>query len=222
MRAVVWSGFGMWRSIGACGYVAAALLAGGCTVMSESECRSANWEVVGERDGREGREWSQLARYYDACSAVGVTPDPDEYRAGYDRGLESYCTPNRGYSEGRGGMSYHGVCPPGLEPDFLDAYQSGVTVGQAASHVQQVEYDIDDAKGRIEDLKREIDRPAKKDDSGEEKAMTAEEREAKSRELGRLEGKLRQLRDQRVQAQALYQIVAADARRKGYPEPFIF
>ena len=84
----------------------AALLCG-CAVMSESECVTADWHAVGERDGRDGRVVAHLEKYYDACAQFGVYPDDEAYREGREQGLTVYCTEDSGYPGGpyRAGLS---------------------------------------------------------------------------------------------------------------------
>ena len=91
----------------------AALLCG-CAAMSESECVTADWHAVGERDGRDGRVMAHLEKYYDACAQFGVYPDDEAYREGREQGLTVYCTEDSGYQEGRIGQGYRGsVSGPG-------------------------------------------------------------------------------------------------------------
>ena len=41
------------------------------------------------------------------------------------KGARLYCVPEKGYSEGRRGSAYNGICPVDLEPRFLRAYRDG-------------------------------------------------------------------------------------------------
>lgn len=216
------------RRSGLLAALCAALPAGGCAVMSESECVNADWYAVGEQDGRAGRQPSRIARYHDACAQYGVTPSRTEYEAGRDRGLDFYCTEFNGYQVARGGSRYQGVCPPGLEPYFMDGYNVGEQVWRAVDRVRQVEYRMDEERDRIRDLKREIARlespgdPDREDrqDSRDSAAGDAEAIRDKYRELGRAEGALERLDDELLGAVIDYRRAADAARRRGFPEDY--
>jgi hypothetical protein len=48
-----------------------------------------------------------------------------------------YCTQDRGFSVGRAGSSYAGVCPPGPERGFLVGYADGQLVHAAEDRLSQ-------------------------------------------------------------------------------------
>lgn len=136
----------MWRY--AFAFCAAAGL-GGCATMSQDECLSADWESVGYEDGSNGEEASRIGKHRKACSEYGVTPDLISYKLGRERGLELYCTPHKGFTEGRSGDKYHGVCPAHLEAAFVDAYTHG-------RRIHGLEDDIGDAERRISSIHARI------------------------------------------------------------------
>ena len=88
-----------------------ALALGGCASLSESECADADWEQIGYRDGAGGASGQRIAAHAKACAEYGVTVDQDTWRAGYDRGIDSYCTPANAVRDGLSGAMYSGVCP---------------------------------------------------------------------------------------------------------------
>jgi hypothetical protein len=47
----------------------------GCASISADECRSANWQDIGIRDGANGQPEEYLIQHSTACAKVGVTPD---------------------------------------------------------------------------------------------------------------------------------------------------
>jgi hypothetical protein len=59
-----------------------ALLAG-CAAMSDSECRSANWYALGERDALSYGLRPQIDQYAHQCSRHGVQPSEKDYMAGW-------------------------------------------------------------------------------------------------------------------------------------------
>ncbi len=199
-----------------------ASLLGGCAVMSESECLTADWHAVGERDGRDGRAMAHLEKYYDACAQFGIYPDDDAYREGRELGLTYYCTEDGGYREGRIGQGYRGVCPVTLEPYFLDGYNLGISVRQALESVHRVDYGIDSAKEEIKRLEEQIEEL----ESDGEESSKAEDRAVADRlkdmyrELGGLEAELERLRDEKVYAIVAYRRAVDLARSRGFHEPY--
>lgn len=208
--------------------VALALLGGGCSVMSESECLNADWRAVGEREGRSGSTRERLSRYIEACSQYGVIPDSRQYEAGYARGLTAYCTEDNGYREGREGGRYRRVCPAALEPGFLEGYDMGALVRYNLDNVRQMEMRIADVRSGIRKLEREIrELEAAQESGGEDKQESEggdliERLKGKSRELGRLEGSLEPLLDEKARAIAEYRLAVDVARHMGFAEPYFY
>ena len=60
----------------------AALAAGGRATLSEDECRSADWNQIGRRDGLRGSPAARLEEHIGACSKLGIRPDAAQYTAG--------------------------------------------------------------------------------------------------------------------------------------------
>ena len=195
----------------------------GCAAMSESECLSADWYAVGERDGRDGRPAAQLDRYYDACAKFGVHPNNSAYLDGRDRGLTFYCTADTGYEEGRFGGNYRGVCPPISESSFLQGYDMGRSVRQAAESVQRIEFEIEAAREEIRSLEREIDRvesPDHADASSKGDEAATDRLHDMHRQIGHLEADIEALQDDRVYAIVEYRRAADHARSMGFHEDY--
>lgn len=144
----------------------------GCTTLSQGECLTGDWYTVGRDDGSRGLQRSRLFEHHKACAEYGVRPDPVAYDAGRQAGLLRYCTPDRGFNEGRDGDAYRNVCPLETERGFLAGYRSGKI--------------IHDAEEALDDVEREISsREYKLDDDDEE--LTKDERARLVRELRDLE-----------------------------------
>ena len=208
----------------------AVLLTGGCAVMSESQCRNADWYLVGEQDGRAGETPARLSKYYETCAEYGITPDRDEYTAGYEQGLTYYCTAQNGYQQGRGGWQYQGVCPQRAEINFMTGYQLGVSVRSAAENVERIERRISTFEEDVRNLKQEIDKaesPPDSDDTVKDKkapadTATSNALKEKYRDLGRLEGTLEELLERKRRAIPRYRIAVDEARRKGFFEAYAY
>lgn len=127
----------------------AALAVSGCATMNEQECVTADWETVGYEDGADGRDADRIGQHRRACADHGVAPDLVAYEQGRERGLERYCTASRGFSEGKSGTSYKGVCPVHLEDAFLTAYNDG-------KRLHDLEEGIDDAESRMSTVRSRL------------------------------------------------------------------
>lgn len=69
---------------------ASVFLASGCMTMSESECRTANWEQVGQQDGIAHGIRPRIDQLRDQCRAYGVVPDEEKYMTGWRYGYAEY------------------------------------------------------------------------------------------------------------------------------------
>lgn len=116
--------------------VAAALLGAlaltGCTstggnlFATKTNCAALDWGGIGFEDGSNGRSVAEFDRRVAACQPGGPPPNRTAYMTGRESGLRSYCTAERGYSEGYSGREYYGVCPVELAGTFQDGYLKGI------------------------------------------------------------------------------------------------
>jgi hypothetical protein len=60
-----------------------ALLLSGCTALGDSECRTANWYEIGERDALLYGLRPQIDQYAYQCSKHAVQASEKEYMAGW-------------------------------------------------------------------------------------------------------------------------------------------
>ncbi|MGI0118088.1 DUF2799 domain-containing protein [Zooshikella sp. RANM57] len=132
------------------------LLINGCSVMTESECRMADWHTVGFEDGTQGYLSSRIGVYRKDCSDYSVVPDLEAYQAGYQLGLQRYCTESRGYAEGEQGKQYKGVCPGSLETRFLSGYQRGYNVYQARQRWYAIKQRLSALRQDLNSLRTEL------------------------------------------------------------------
>ena len=115
---------------------AAGLALTGCATISQEACLQGDWTGIGFKDGQAGRPQSRLDDHAKACAKTGVSPDPAPYFAARAQGLRLYCTPDRGFHEGRQGHSYAGVCPEPAAGDFLVAYADGRLLHDAETRLR--------------------------------------------------------------------------------------
>src|SRR6476646_7256567 len=90
------------------------MLLAGCASLDRGECLNANWYAIGVEDGARGQPLERLGVHRRACAEYAVAPDAERYVAGRNEGLKSFCTYERGFSQGRGGHAYSGACPANL------------------------------------------------------------------------------------------------------------
>ena len=72
------------------------LLAAGCASMSDTECRTSDWQTLGWNDALSGNR-PRIDLYAEQCSRFGVKPDEKQYMAGWGPGYNEW---NRRVSRG--------------------------------------------------------------------------------------------------------------------------
>lgn len=134
-----------------------------CATMSKDECRHADWYLKGLEDGNKGYSESRIVEHGKACARVSVSPDVKDYSDGHKKGARLYCVPEKGYSEGRNGSTYNGICPPELENNFLRAYRDGKelytiqrNMDSLATELNSNELRINNNYDQMAQLKRDI------------------------------------------------------------------
>lgn len=151
-----------WRSLFAC--LAVACLAS-CASLSEDQCRMGQWQKIGEADGASGQSPDRLMAHSEACADFGVTPVPEEYLAGHQRGLLYYCTSRNAVREGLAGRSYRGVCPLEVDQAFAGLHDHAYAVYRARQDVDAIERDIRD---RERERRSDKTSPERRKEIGEE------------------------------------------------------
>ncbi|WP_051304626.1 DUF2799 domain-containing protein [Chitinilyticum litopenaei] len=138
-----------------------------CAALSERECRQANWQALGLRDGQLGKP-VQLQAYAEACRELGITPVAADYHRGRDLGLQAYCTPERGYRAGLAGETNHNVCPAASQAGFLRAYLQGRDRYLQLRDINALENRL---LGARHDVRKLEDRLARTSDDGERRRL---------------------------------------------------
>lgn len=128
------------------------LVTGGCATMNQSECTTADWDMIGMGDGSRGYLESYIDNHRRACAKFGVTPDLSDYRAGHSQGIIQFCTERNGFALGRSGTNYNGACPADLEPTFLEAYSIGREIRQASHKIGRISSSIKAKQQEIEKI----------------------------------------------------------------------
>jgi hypothetical protein len=136
--------------------VATVLGLSGCASMSADECAVSDWRTIGFEDGAQGYTADRLGNHRKACAKHGVAPDFEAYQAGRSEGLRQYCQPSRGFNLGAGGGRYNGVCPGDMEPDFVDAFNTGHQLYNLRASVNSANYQIGARRAELERSEKRI------------------------------------------------------------------
>lgn len=118
------------------------LLLGGCAAVSREQCQAGDWTALGETDGATGHPSDRLSKIAEDCGRYSITPDSSAYMAGWHKGVQTYCTPENGFSLGRQGRKASAICPPALNADFEPAYDLGHRLWAAEDRIGEIEADI--------------------------------------------------------------------------------
>jgi hypothetical protein len=173
-----------------------------CASISEEECLAADWYSIGVEDGAKGYPITRIGNYRKDCAEVGVAPDAEQYQAGRLVGLDSFCTYDRGYAEGKRGARNRSVCPPGpLAEEFAQGYDAGHYVYEVNRNIRNLEHNLADVRDEIAQIRTDLDNGYRTDSSGKKQTLNKYERDALyerllalGKEEGRLEGELAALR----------------------------
>ncbi len=131
----------------------AALILSSCASLTKQECVVADWHSIGERDGAAGRPLSYFNRHVDACKKTTAQPDHAGWQAGHRFGARRFCTPQNGLKAGNAGKTYHNICSPDQQRDFLPAFELGKERYNLLSQRRQLANELDSNRNEITRLK---------------------------------------------------------------------
>ena len=129
-----------------------------CSVMTEQQCKTANWSNLGYLDGSQGASADQFSQRSSACSEYNVHPNFNQYQVSYQKGLTTYCTENNGFYVGSNGRFYHGVCPQTTSAAFLYGYHQGKQLFTLKNNITQVEQTLQSAQYDEEQQQQRLNR----------------------------------------------------------------
>lgn len=112
----------------------------GCATLNESECRTANWEIIGLEDGSRGKPSSYIGNHRQACAEHNVSPDLSAYLRGHKQGLRQYCTYDNGLKAGMNGAKNANVCTGSLKPEYTRGYRQGMRLYRVSDQIHQMEH----------------------------------------------------------------------------------
>ena len=124
--------------------------------MNESECRNADWRMIGLEDGVNGKLTSYIGKHRTACAKHDIVPDIVTYQQGYSEGVKQYCTEVKGFEVGKKGTNYNGVCPPESEMFFLEGYHFGLKLHTVNKKIKKLSSAINSKQKQVEKIKKEV------------------------------------------------------------------
>jgi hypothetical protein len=133
------------------------LFVSGCATMSKDECKQADWYLKGVDDATQGFALDRVVEHGKACARINIVPDMKDYREGHDKGARLYCVPEKGYSEGRKGAAYNGICPLAAEDKFLRAYRDGQELYNIQYRMDAMRNQISNSSSQINNRYNDID-----------------------------------------------------------------
>jgi hypothetical protein len=136
--------------------ISISLFVSACATLNKSECRHADWQIIGLEDGSRGRPISYISKHRKACAEHGVSPDLTRYQDGHAAGLTQFCTAEMGFAQGKRGRHYNGVCPAELRGDFLYGYERGRELYLLQKEINQINSYIKNNETLLESMQTSI------------------------------------------------------------------
>ena len=123
-----------------------------CATLNESECKVANWEIIGLEDGNKGRNSSYIGEHRKACADYNIQPDLNAYRKGHAVGMRQFCSEQNGYQQGLSGQTNNHFCPNDLAAGFQRGHQRGYSVYQMGAQLNHLKGSIDSHIHELEEI----------------------------------------------------------------------
>jgi len=95
-----------------------------CASLSEKDCKNANWQDIGRKDGLRGSSSDRLASHREACAEYGISPVDSEYQSGFSVGNNEYCI-NKGKSDGKAGREGKTPSTCGTSKNYKSSFSEG-------------------------------------------------------------------------------------------------
>lgn len=184
------------------GWLIMALMAAGalsgCETMSPEECRYANWNDVGLRDGLAGKPVGLLDERVKSCAKAGMPVDTRQYLGGRELGLRTYCQLDHAVPLGLNGDAYLGVCPPPIDVEFRRRYQMAYAVHDLRARVEQLDRRAERQQHELREIDLDEDKQLKAAGKDEDRQRIHHDADERRRHLrGEMHDLDRNLRDAR-------------------------
>lgn len=199
----------MFRSLAL--VIISAFVLAGCATLNKDECLTADWYQIGYEDGARGYPDTRISSHREACAKHGVSPNFRDYQDGHAEGVINFCTPRNGFSQGKNGYQYAGICPPSLEGGFLDGYDAGREIYAVTSSIRNFESEQRRNENEISNMQREINDKTtlmlSDEATVEQRYQLNQEISQMQQDLGGLEERNRQLIVELAEAQAKLRVL---------------
>ena len=136
--------------------LASALSLVACQVMTETQCQSANWALLGSQDGERGYS-SRFGERMESCAKHGITlqqRDQQQYQMTYQQGIQRYCQPDNIYRLALNGQGSIHACPTLL-------YQRLKPLHDSATRVYENQQEIESYRKQLKDIDNDSKMSAK-------------------------------------------------------------
>lgn len=190
------------------------LFLSGCQTISRDQCQAEDWAGMGKADAASGFAMDRFDVIAKDCGSYGINPDPEEYEAGWKKGVLLYCKPLNGFNRGRAGDGLSQICPPELAGPMSSAYKLGRQIYDARSDLRRVERRVTDNKKRISDILDKLERLDCDELDGDDRSDCRRERRELKSEMERKRLELDDLRWKVRDAQSEYDETVKRINRK--------
>ncbi len=142
--------------------------------ISNDECARESAYEIGysaamDNADREGR----YARVSKICMKQERAIERREYLEGFTAGSADFCQPGEGYSWGRRGLGYNGIC---ANPEFDVAYQSGLQEYQKEKRSDEIRVRLSVIRDRLTSIADALSNGRKIDDKSRSNLIAEERR----------------------------------------------
>ena len=125
------------------GFFVGLLALSACATLNEDECRTVDWQQLGDIDGSQGYPSTRIAQHSKACEKHGLPVNVAAYNQGWKVAIARYCTAKNGFDLGRRGATYRGSCPSEFAAAFESAYRPAKNLHDAVIRLNNAERDIE-------------------------------------------------------------------------------
>ena len=119
----------------------------GCQVMTETQCQSANWGLLGSQDGQRGYS-ERFGERMESCAQHGIALNlshQEQYKIAYQKGIENYCQADNIYRLALNGQGSIHACPTAL-------YQKLKPLHESATRVYDNQKEIEFYRKQLKDI----------------------------------------------------------------------
>lgn len=168
-----------------------------CATMSEEECQTADWRVVGFDDAARGYEDKRIREHAEACASAKVRVDFTAYQAGYEQGLQRFCTASNGFNVGESAKAHPQQCHSANYSKFVAGYMLGVEARALNQERSSLNKQIDEQEKQVASLQTAIDQAdeilTQPNSTREDKRSAQERKKSLSSLLLRIKSELQDL-----------------------------